>query len=92
LNTTFNETVGGKTLTGTWNTVNQAVSKLRLVSTANNKKIISHQSATWSKSESIPGPVSVILTTISLVFGTAVTLTVRSSVNLIALLRRFEIT
>ena len=43
-------------------------------------------------SESMPGPVSVILTTISLMFGTAVILTVPSSVNLIALLRRFEIT
>ena len=41
-------------------------------------------------SEFMPGPVSVMLTTISLVFGTAVILTVPSSVNLIALLRRFE--
>jgi hypothetical protein len=41
-------------------------------------------------SESMPGPVSVILTTISLVFGTAVILTVPSSVNLIALLRSLK--
>ncbi len=38
-------------------------------------------------SESMPWPVSVILTTISLVLGTTVILTVPSSVNLIALLR-----
>jgi hypothetical protein len=41
-------------------------------------------------SESMPGPVSVILTTISLVFGTGVILTVPSSVNLIALLRSLK--
>lgn len=34
LNTTFNETVGGKTLTGTWNTVNQGDTPLNLCYTS----------------------------------------------------------
>ena len=45
-------------------------------------------------SESMPGPVSLILTTISLLIRTEATLTITvpSFVNLIALFRRFEIT
>ena len=43
-------------------------------------------------SESMPEPVSFMLTTISLLFGTTAVVMVPSFVNLIALLRRFEIT
>ena len=54
--------------------------------------VVNFVNSLGNTSESIPRPVSIIFTTISLVFDTVDAVTVPLVVNLMALLIRFEIT